>query len=85
VAVAARFTGELIGSTRTRCGAGASLIPANARGGERMKWAIEVDCQPSSDQLVLVQATLENASDFLRAALDDLEVPEPQVEARMVP
>jgi hypothetical protein len=50
-----------------------------------MKWAIEVDCRPSSDQLALVQATLENASDFLRTALDDLEVPEPQVEARLVP
>jgi hypothetical protein len=57
----------------------------NDHGGERMKWAIEIDCQPSADQLPMVVATLENASDFLRTALDDLEVPEPQVEARMVP
>jgi hypothetical protein len=50
-----------------------------------MKWAIEIHCQPSSDQLELVVGTMQAAADFLRTALDDLEVPEPQVEARMVP
>lgn len=50
-----------------------------------MKWAIEVDCQPSADQLALTQHVIETAVEFVSDALTDLEVPEPAVEARLVP
>ncbi len=50
-----------------------------------MKWAIDIHCQPSPDQLPLAQHVVETAVEFVSEALADLEVPEPAVEARMVP
>ncbi len=50
-----------------------------------MRWLIEVDCQPSADQLPMLNATIEHAGDFLMEALLDLGVADVGVTAQLTP